>query len=107
MILIYDQLLFRPLVAWADHFRFEQEAGVTPPHSWALTMLRRSWLGGAAKGVVRVCFTTVGPGRAQVRQPGRTGGLNRDGLARWIDRAWYAAVAVLAALAFWKIAGFI
>ena len=28
VILIYDQLVFRPLVAWADRFRFEQEAGV-------------------------------------------------------------------------------
>ena len=27
VILIYDQLLFRPLVAWADRFRFEQEPG--------------------------------------------------------------------------------
>ena len=45
VILIYDQLLFRPLVAWADRFRFEQEAGVAPPRSWVLTMLRRSWLG--------------------------------------------------------------
>src|SRR5262249_31553851 len=35
-ILFYDQLLFRPLVAWADHFRFEQEGGVQPPRSWAL-----------------------------------------------------------------------
>ena len=28
VILLYDQLLFRPLVAWADRFRFEQEPGV-------------------------------------------------------------------------------
>ena len=28
VILIYDQLLFRPLVAWADRFRFEQEPGM-------------------------------------------------------------------------------
>jgi NitT/TauT family transport system permease protein len=34
VILIYDQLLFRPLVAWADRFRFEQEAGVVAPRSW-------------------------------------------------------------------------
>ena len=27
VILLYDQLLFRPLVAWADRFRFEQEPG--------------------------------------------------------------------------------
>src|SRR5438477_326099 len=25
VILIYDQLLFRPLIAWSDRFRFEQE----------------------------------------------------------------------------------
>ena len=28
VILLYDQLLFRPLVAWADRFRFEQQTGV-------------------------------------------------------------------------------
>ena len=44
VILIYDQILFRPLVAWADRFRFEQEPGVLPPHSWMLTVLRRSRL---------------------------------------------------------------
>ncbi|MGC1541113.1 MAG: ABC transporter permease subunit [Xanthobacteraceae bacterium] len=42
VILIYDQLLFRPLVAWADRFRFEQEAGVPPPRSWVFDVLRRS-----------------------------------------------------------------
>src|SRR6202047_596845 len=36
VILIYDQVLFRPLVAWADRFRFEQEAGDLPPRSWML-----------------------------------------------------------------------
>ena len=42
VILIYDQILFRPLVAWADRFRFEQEAGVVPPRSWVFDVLRRS-----------------------------------------------------------------
>ena len=44
VILIYDQLLFRPLVAWADRFRFEQEAGVAAPRSWVLNVLRNSRL---------------------------------------------------------------
>src|SRR6516165_5254015 len=44
VILIYDQLLFRPLVAWADRFRPEQQPGVTPPTSWVLTAFRRSRL---------------------------------------------------------------
>ncbi len=48
VILVYDQLLFRPLVAWADKFRFEQETSAPPPRAWALTMLRRSRLVGLA-----------------------------------------------------------
>jgi NitT/TauT family transport system permease protein len=42
VILVYDQVLFRPLVAWADRFRFQHEAGALPPKSWVLTVLRRS-----------------------------------------------------------------
>jgi NitT/TauT family transport system permease protein len=42
VILIYDQVLFRPLVAWADRFRFEQEPGVPAPQSWVFDVLRRS-----------------------------------------------------------------
>ena len=42
VILIYDQVLFRPLVAWADRFRFEQEPGMVAPRSWVLDILRRS-----------------------------------------------------------------
>jgi NitT/TauT family transport system permease protein len=44
VILLYDQLLFRPLVAWADRFRFEQEPGQRPPSSWVVQVLRRSRL---------------------------------------------------------------
>jgi NitT/TauT family transport system permease protein len=39
-ILIYDQLLFRPLVAWADKFRFEQTAPQVVPRSWVLDLFR-------------------------------------------------------------------
>ena len=48
VILLYDQLMFRPLVAWVDRFRVEQEPGVRAPDSWALTMMRRSRLVQAA-----------------------------------------------------------
>ena len=34
VILAYDQLLFRPIVAWADKFRFEQTAAQQRPRSW-------------------------------------------------------------------------
>ncbi|MGO8917654.1 MAG: ABC transporter permease [Stellaceae bacterium] len=43
-IFIYDQLLFRPLVAWADKFRYEQTASAVAPRSWILDLFRRTSL---------------------------------------------------------------
>jgi NitT/TauT family transport system permease protein len=42
VIVAYDQLLFRPVVAWADKFRFEQTASATAPTSWMLDLFRRT-----------------------------------------------------------------
>jgi NitT/TauT family transport system permease protein len=42
VIIAYDQLLFRPVVAWADKFRFEQTASGTTPSSWMLDLFRRT-----------------------------------------------------------------
>jgi ABC-type anion transport system, duplicated permease component len=41
-ILLYDQLFFRPLLAWADKFRFEESQGDTAQRSWLLVMLRNN-----------------------------------------------------------------
>jgi NitT/TauT family transport system permease protein len=42
VIVLYDQLLFRPIVAWADKFRFEQTAASSAPTSWVLDLFRRT-----------------------------------------------------------------
>ena len=44
VIIIYDQLMFRPLVAWADKFRFEQTAARERPQSWVYDLWRRARL---------------------------------------------------------------
>jgi NitT/TauT family transport system permease protein len=44
VIALYDQLMFRPLVAWADKFRSEQTAAQTVPHSWVLDLMTRTRL---------------------------------------------------------------
>ncbi|KPC53912.1 ABC transporter permease [Amantichitinum ursilacus] len=41
-ILLYDQLFFRPLLAWADKFRFEETGSTGGQSSWLLTWLRRT-----------------------------------------------------------------
>ncbi len=44
VILIVDQLFWRPLVAWADKFKQEQSAAVESPRSWVLNLLRAAYL---------------------------------------------------------------
>ncbi|MFZ1110628.1 MAG: ABC transporter permease subunit [Rhodomicrobium sp.] len=42
VIMLYDQLVFRPVVAWADKFRTELVAAQDQPESWVLDLLRRT-----------------------------------------------------------------
>ncbi len=44
VILLYDQLLFRPLVAWADKFRMETTGSQHQPQSWLLDLIRKTRL---------------------------------------------------------------
>jgi NitT/TauT family transport system permease protein len=106
VILIYDQVLFRPLTASADWFRLEQEAGLTPSRSWALTMMRRSRLlsfGSRIFGsILRLGFNR-GPAR-KLQTLRATGSAASTLLA---DVAWYVAVAAVVALAVWRIGHFV
>jgi NitT/TauT family transport system permease protein len=96
VILLYDQLLFRPLVAWADRFRFEQEVGATAPRSWVLNALRRSSVmnhGARLLEIARSTAATVLP-----RAPAAAR-LDGSRLSDRIDRAAAFFVGAAAALA--------
>jgi NitT/TauT family transport system permease protein len=105
VILVYDQLLFRPLVAWADRFRFEQQATDVAPHSWVLTVLRRSGL------VARFSAPMAAVWRRSYRVGPRPGDSTRlsvpNGETRWQDRIWGATVIVLATLLLWLVTRFV
>ncbi len=40
VIVLTDQLFWRPVVAWSDKFRLEQSAAVEPPRSWLYDLLK-------------------------------------------------------------------
>lgn len=70
VIVLYDQLLFRPLVAWSERFRVEQTAGQTAGRSWALDLVRAAGglraISGAAGAMLGATFRlhrpiSVGP----------------------------------------------
>ena len=44
VIIIYDQLLFRPLVAWSEKFKSEHQASEKIPESWVVNLFRRTRL---------------------------------------------------------------
>jgi NitT/TauT family transport system permease protein len=44
VIVIVDQLFWRPVVAWADRFRFEQNAAAVQPSSWVYDVVRAAHL---------------------------------------------------------------
>src|SRR5439155_1046102 len=105
VILIFDQLLFRPLIASADWFRLEQEVGLTPSRSWALTMMRRSRvLGLIARAFAALLRAGRKPGAAPQALPERRRSVWD---AHWIDYAWYVLRGLLGLVAVVKTTGFV
>jgi NitT/TauT family transport system permease protein len=107
VILLYDQLVFRPIVAWADKFRFEQTASQDRPSSWVYDLVRRvRWL----RGLVGA-FNW--PGRLLARIDWPTPRLRLPpvrlgpGATRAIDVLWVAAAALGAIAAVWFLWTFI
>jgi NitT/TauT family transport system permease protein len=100
-ILIYDQLLFRPLLAWAQRFKVEQIGAdeVEPP--WFLVMLQRARLFDLLRGLLdRVAMVVSRVQRAMPRRgPGQRPPLVAP---RWIDLGWNTILfaGTIAALAY-------
>lgn len=98
VILLYDQLVFRPVVAWADRFRFEQIASTERPQSWAYDLFRRTRLLPVLFAPVTALgqlLLTLDRGRARprerrVREPSIV-----------LERLWQAVVLVSVVAALW------
>jgi NitT/TauT family transport system permease protein len=105
-VLLYDQLFFRPLLAWANKFRFEETGESDGQASWLLTWARRSaWLSALARLAVRllersfVLFRRDFDGTSIRARPGA-----RSARA---ERAWDAVLAALVLIAGWRLIVFI
>jgi NitT/TauT family transport system permease protein len=105
VILIYDQILFRPLVAWADRFRFEQEPGIVAPRSWVLELLRRSRI------VDRLTrpFARLWRRMLIARAPDDVEAVKHEPRTRrgWITFQWAVIVFGLAAVGLWQAVYFV
>jgi NitT/TauT family transport system permease protein len=104
VILLYDQVLFRPLVAWADRFRFEQEPGMVQPESWVLDVLTRSRIVDRLirpfASVWRRLLLARWSRRAEVKRA-------PEKQHPWIVFQWVAILVVLAAFALRQVGHFV
>jgi NitT/TauT family transport system permease protein len=105
VILLYDQVLFRPLVAWADRFRFEQEPGVIAPESWVLQVMRRSRLVDRLTQPFASTWRRLLVARwSKAAEPAKRAPEKPHG---WITFQWIAIITVLTAVALWQVAEFV
>lgn len=85
VILAYDQVLFRPLVAWSQKFKFEQVEEEGTPESWMLDWMRRTrlvrevtaWMG------IRLERLLLRPSRMRRTAPGLASWKRLPGV-RWV-----------------------
>jgi NitT/TauT family transport system permease protein len=119
VILAYDQLMFRPLVAWADKFRMENTSSGNVPESWLLDLIRRTrlihqllvpagWMIGKMARVPLTLPSLQGrlpkfqiggasaSARSRSRNPSRVG-----------DIVWAIIVLALTVFVVWKVVAFV
>jgi NitT/TauT family transport system permease protein len=106
VIVAYDQLLFRPIVAWADKFKFEQTAAAARPRSWVYDLIRRT-------RVIRLISASLAQSSASLflassRIPAPRAKLK---LPWWLDRAsdalWLTLVVAAVAAALWLVVDYV
>src|SRR6202451_4034669 len=98
IIVLIDQLIWRPVIAWSEKFKFEQVESVEPPCSFVLDFLQRSkvlpFLARVAVRPLReylsLYFASRHAAAGENRKPGTMG--------KWISRALLTAM--LAGLAY-------
>jgi NitT/TauT family transport system permease protein len=105
-ILLYDQLFFRPLLAWADKFRFEESQGATAQASWLLDWGRRSRV---VRALSDRWWAMLRGALGWFSKPKTAVAIQKnDGNASlWRSRAWDALILAAAVFAAWRFVLFV
>jgi NitT/TauT family transport system permease protein len=129
VILAYDQLLLRPIVAWADKFRSEQIAAQERPRSWVFDLVRRGRVIKQLFGLIGAFLVRLPVGRFSFslaqwarRWRGRAGNIIERAIASAVtgyallarlwqgrvgDAIWLAIVLAVTGYALWLIVDYL
>jgi len=105
VILIYDQFLFRPLVAWADKFRMENTASQTAaPESWVLNLIQRTRMIQRILRPISRAISRLGNMRLNLPRSARKVMTSQSpATTKAIDWIWGSFIALLTAYALYHI----
>ena len=108
VILCYDQLLFRPIIAWAAKFRVELSASQDVETSWVLNLLTRThWIRLASRpifaavrsiGLLRFGAPRLLPPNALTPTPAAS---------KIIDGLWFVLIAIVAIWGAWSVVAYV
>lgn len=105
-IVLYDQLFFRPLLAWADKFRFEESQGETEQRSWLLSWGRRSrWMRAGTDRMWALLRSTLG--WFSVSYDGTAPRASARAINPMWMRAWNIFLLIAACLALYRLVIFV
>jgi NitT/TauT family transport system permease protein len=107
-IICYDQLLFRPLVKWAEKFKAEQSASEKVPHSLLVTLLERThilryvgyWIDRGSDAFINMRWFRSKP--TQTHHHHFTAKTER-----WLDRGWNSIICIAVIIASITLINFI
>lgn len=95
VILLYDQILFRPLNEWIKRFKFEEAADETFSNSWIVALFRRTkWLrhGSQAVGIAVDYFINLPVGFKKRRKYIPTPQIHKN--YSWPVVVWYVSLSL-------------
>ncbi len=108
VILLYDQLMFRPIIAWAGKFRVELSVGQNVESSWVLNLLQRTyWIRLGFRpvfatlrsvGLWRIVFPASWRVKASTPSPPTS---------RLIDAIWILAIIAVSVWGVWSVVSYI
>ena len=108
VILLYDQLLFRPVIAWAGKFRVELSVAQTVESSWVLDLLQRTyWIRLGFRplfNAMRAASLWPIAFPRRWRSPANAASPN---LARAVDALWLLIIIAGSALGVWSVVTYI
>jgi NitT/TauT family transport system permease protein len=105
VILLYDQFLFRPLVAWSAKFRVELTAGLVAEDPWVLKLLRRTHFLSVVGDHISRALGVIGSLRLEL--PKRRAIGKPRGPSRLADAVFFLVTGVAALAAVWGIYSYV